>query len=130
MSSQSLDNLASILKNTNSHLTNITHYIQQLSSDNWVMYGAIIGLFANFILAIVAIYAANKDYFNGWRMKPQININGPAFTLRQDWSATRGLIISRLTINNSKKVGCYWCNFYSRDITAVPTLIFDSALTS
>lgn len=96
MDTQNIESLANIITSTNSCLKIIADRIYDLSSNPWTIVGAI----ANFSLALVAIYQANKNSIHEWLFKPEIQINKSAFSASQDQNT---LLISRLMINNVKK---------------------------
>src|SRR5208283_3790423 len=94
MKNQSVDYLTTLLNTANSHLSSIAYSIEGLRSHAWEIAGAI----ASFTVALVALYAANKDEINSRFFKPKIQIIDKPFTLQQN-----NLYISRLKIQNSKK---------------------------
>jgi hypothetical protein len=94
MINQSVTDLTAILDDINSHLGDIASAIEVLSYDPWVMYGVL----SSILVAAVAVYASNKDYFHGFFCKPKIQIDEHAFTLQQNTA-----LVSRLTVTNLNK---------------------------
>ena len=94
MNPQNVQSLTDIMTSPSYYLRSIADSLSELSSNPWVMYGVI----ANLMVVLIAIYAANKDSINGCFFKPKICMDKSVFSVEQ-----KGLLISRLKVNNIKK---------------------------
>ncbi len=125
MDNQCVNNLLNAINNVDSDLYNINHGISGLDNsineiNNSVKllsfnYWEEISAIASIILAVIAVYAANRDYFNnllfGRFTMPVINIHKDLLTVKQN-----NILISRLTIENSKKYIAKNVSFWAEEL--------------
>jgi hypothetical protein len=96
MDTQNIQSLTNILNSTNSYLKIIGDNLDKLTSNHWIM----LGVFANFLVVLGAIYAANRNSINGYFCKPKIQISKTVSSVTQGQNA---LLVSRLIVNNINK---------------------------